>query len=100
MCRYAEHVYKSHFVCFKCQKGFKRRLLVDFSGEKDQKETVSHCPNCRSIMTNVGKDCEIPRKTDVKKWKFLKDLIELGISYHSCGCSGPGYIPRNRMELS
>ncbi len=98
MCRYAMYSYKSHYACFKCKKGFKRRNLKDINRDLVESK-VFHCPDCRNIMANVGLDCEVPSKKDEKKWKVLESLYEIGITYHSCGCSGPGYIPKELDEL-
>ncbi|HEU0126665.1 MAG TPA: hypothetical protein VFQ56_10185, partial [Flavobacterium sp.] len=34
-----------------------------------------------------------------KKWKHIKSLYSVGITFHSCGCSGPGYIPNSKEKL-
>jgi len=94
MCRYAMVAYKPHYACFDCQKTFKRRLWLDIrKGEKIESE--AKCPQCGSLMANMGKDFEAPKKGDNKAWQHIKDLYEVGITYHSCGCSGPGYIPKD-----
>ncbi len=99
MCRYAAYSYKSHYACFNCKKGFKRRLLIDITENKKAKSKEFNCPQCGQLMVNVGKDCEVPKKSQKQKWKVLKVLSDLGIGYHSCGCSGPGYIPKELDEL-
>ena len=93
--------YKSHYACFNCRKTFKRRLLSDIlhGDNKESKETPSKCPECSQLMANMGLDFESPKKKDVKSWEHLSTLYEVGITFHSCGCSGPGYIPRDADEL-
>lgn len=98
MCRYAFYQYKSHYACFKCKKGFKRKNLGDITRAKIESKPF-HCPECRSLMANVGLDCEIPKKSNTQQWKVLESLYEIGITYHSCGCGGPGYMPKELDEL-
>ncbi|WP_208730537.1 hypothetical protein [Flavobacterium foetidum] len=57
------------------------------------------CPECAQLMANMGLDFESPKKDDVKKWEHLKSLYSVGITFHSCGCSGPGYIPNSKEKL-
>src|SRR5690606_23490018 len=45
------------------------------------------------------KDFEAPKKTNKKEWEHLKLLYSVGVTYHSCGCSGPGYIPNTSERL-
>ncbi|AUP79219.1 hypothetical protein [Flavivirga eckloniae] len=101
MCRYAMTTYKSHYACFNCRKTFKRRLLSDINGgqSKDEKESPAKCPECSSLMANMGLDFESPKKTDIKAWNHISTLYKVGITFHSCGCSGPGYIPNDSKAL-
>lgn len=98
MCRYAMIAYKPHYACFDCQKTFKRRLWVDIK-KGTKVDTVAKCPQCGSIMANMGKDFEAPKKGDHKAWQHIKDLFVVGITWHSCGCTGPGYIPKDKTAL-
>ncbi|KIA98269.1 hypothetical protein OA93_10820 [Flavobacterium sp. KMS] len=98
MCRYAMVSYKPHYACFDCRKTFKRRLMTDIErGEKSVQE--AKCPECGELMANMGLDFESPKKDDVKKWEHIKSLYSVGIAFHSCGCSGPGYIPNSKEKL-
>lgn len=90
--------YKPHYACFDCRKTFKRRLMYDIErGEKSVQE--AKCPECGELMANMGLDFESPKKDDVKKWEHIKSLYSVGIAFHSCGCSGPGYIPNSKEKL-
>lgn len=90
--------YKPHYACFNCRKTFKRRLMSDIErGEKSVQE--AKCPECGELMANMGLDFESPKKDDVKKWEHIKSLYSVGIAFHSCGCSGPGYIPNSKEKL-
>ncbi|KUJ61486.1 hypothetical protein AR687_12445 [Flavobacteriaceae bacterium CRH] len=98
MCRYAVISYKPHYACFNCQKTFKRRLKKDI---KEGKEFTyeAKCPECGQLMANMGFDFESPKKDDARKWEHIKSLYSVGITFHSCGCSGPGYIPNSKEKL-
>ncbi|MFC4749689.1 hypothetical protein [Flavobacterium branchiicola] len=90
--------YKPHYACFNCRKTFKRRLKGDIKkGEESLFE--AKCPQCAEFMANMGLDFESPKKDDVKKWEHIKSLYSVGITFHSCGCSGPGYIPNSKEKL-
>lgn len=98
MCRYAMMVYKGHYACFNCQKTFKRRILHDV--DRDSQVSVeAKCPECGKLMANMGLDFESPSKNDHKRWAHIRDLYTVGITFHSCGCSGPGYIPQDRKAI-
>lgn len=101
MCRYGMASYKPHYACFNCRKTFKRRLLFDIQGghNKENKETPAKCPECSNIMADMGLDFESPKKKDVKTWNHIATLYKVGITFHSCGCTGPGYIPQDTKEL-
>ena len=98
MCRYAMAAYKPHYACFKCRKTFKRRLMWDI--RRDNKDlTEAKCPQCGDLMANMGLDFESPKKDDIKEWNHIKDLYSVGVTFHSCGCTGPGYIPKDKDRL-
>ncbi len=102
MCRYAMSNYKEHFACFECRKTFKRRRLWDIDREKvlkQEEELPAKCPECGQLMADMGKDFEAPKKKDLKTWNHIQSLYEVGITFHSCGCIGPGYIPRDKASL-
>lgn len=98
MCKYAMISYKDHYACFACQKTFKRRLWIDIK-QGTKKDSPAKCPQCASEMVNMGKDFESPKMNDDKAWSHLKNLYEVGITFFSCGCTGPGYIPRDQEAL-
>ncbi|RZK57404.1 MAG: hypothetical protein EOO91_10235, partial [Pedobacter sp.] len=57
------------------------------------------CPECGELTASMGLDFESLKKTDLKKWAHLKSLYSVGITFHSCGCTGPGYIPNTTEKL-
>ena len=99
MCRYAMIKYKPHYACFKCRKTFKRKLLSDITGKDASYANEAKCPDCGSLMANMGKDFEAPKKGSLKEWAHIERLYSVGITFHSCGCSGPGYIPNTADKL-
>jgi len=66
-------------------------------GEKSDFE--AKCPQCGELMADMGLDFESPKKDDLKKWEHIKSLYSVGITFHSCGCGGPGYIPNSKEKL-
>lgn len=91
-------IYKPHYACFECRKTFKRRLDYDIEGTTDF-TIEAKCPQCGNLTADMGLDFESPKKNDLKAWKHLKDLFTVGITFHSCGCGGSGYIPRTTEAL-
>ena len=90
--------YKGHYACFDCRKTFKRRRVEDING-KSGSDTVAKCPQCGGPMADMGLDFESPMSSDMKTWSHINDLYSVGITFHSCGCSGPGYIPKDSQAL-
>ncbi|HMN04738.1 MAG TPA: hypothetical protein PKD45_03350 [Flavobacteriales bacterium] len=90
--------YKGHHACFDCRKTFKRKRVEDING-KYGSDTIARCPQCGGPMADMGLDFESPKSSDVKTWAHIKDLYSVGITFHSCGCSGPGYIPKDTHAL-
>jgi predicted RNase H-like HicB family nuclease len=110
MCRYGFYNYKLTYGCFNCQVGFKRPLLGDVmkNSEKLQKELAEnpetfgekefHCPNCRTVMSNLGRDLRLPSKTKNEEWKAIKYLVDHKYNIYSCGCQGIGFVPHTVEE--
>lgn len=65
----------------------------------DKREVEAKCPQCGNLMADMGKDFEAPKMDDVKSWVHIQRLYSVGITYHSCGCTGPGYIPRTKDAI-
>ncbi len=96
MCRYAFYKYKSTYVCFNCQLGFKRRNIFDINPDATVAKDVN-CPNCGSEMSNVGRDLRLPKKGEDEQWRCIKYLVENEYNIYSCGCQGIGFVP-HKME--
>lgn len=56
------------------------------------------CPECSSLMADLGLDFKAPKKSAAKEWKIVESLYRIGKVFHSCGCEGPGYIPQNLKD--
>ena len=106
MCRYSFCNYKRTFGCFNCQIGFKRRLMgdamttaqVDFTRiDGDAISKDSHCPNCRTLMVDIGRDLRLPKKDQDEQWQCIKYLVDHRYNIYSCGCQGIGFVP-HKME--
>ena len=98
MCRYATTHYKKHYACFACRKAFKRRNQADIDPSGDPHP--ARCPDCALLMADMGLDFAPPKLRDVQAWAAAAALYELGESFHSCGCGGPGYRPRDPARLA
>jgi hypothetical protein len=98
MCKYAMYVYKPHYACFNCRKTFKRRVMADIYRGEGTKNPAK-CPDCGELTASMGYDFESPKKTDLKAWAHIKSLYSVGITFMSCGCTGPGYIPNSKEQL-
>ncbi len=66
----------------------------------DKTEVAAKCPQCGNLMANMGLDFASPKKADLKKWEHIKSLYSVGVTFHSCGCTGPGYIPNTPDKLA
>ena len=90
MCRYGMQLYKSRLVCLSCRSSFKK---AGGPAEGDR------CPRCRALMVNAGRDLAVPRRRDAAGWRTLEAVLRSGLTFHSCGCGGPGYRPRSWAEV-
>lgn len=97
MCRYASKHYKPRYACFGCRKAFRRRLKADVDPAGD--DHPARCPDCGLLMADIGRDFRPPSKSDQKGWATAEALWEVDETFHSCGCGGPGYRPRDPAAL-
>lgn len=93
--------YKPHYACFSCRKTFKRRLIwdVDRDHMPRRDKVPAKCPDCGQLMADMGLDFESPKKNDTKAWRHIQELYIADITFHSCGCTGPGFIPKDHTQL-
>ncbi len=59
---------------------------------------ISTCPDCGNEMADLGLDFKAPKKNAVKAWKRIEGMYHVGHCFHTCGCSGFGYVPRDKTE--
>ncbi|TXT18421.1 MAG: hypothetical protein FD138_4446, partial [Planctomycetota bacterium] len=59
---------------------------------------VHKCPECGGPMADLGLDFKAPRRNNQKAWKYLQTLYVVGHAWHTCGCNGPGFIPKSPTE--
>lgn len=118
MCRYGIQ-YKNTFACFKCRKGFKRRLDKDLlsqteqrierlskaikSIKKDKSESlltkpIVKCPDCGGETVNLGKDLRLPKKDKQEEWLAIEYLANNHFNFFTCGCNGIGFVPHSLQE--
>jgi hypothetical protein len=97
MCRYALTHYKRHYACFSCRKAFKRRNKADVDPEGE--DHPARCPQCGLLMADMGLDFAPPKTDDERAWAAAAMLYDVGETFHSCGCGGPGYRPRDPKKL-
>lgn len=83
MCRYGG-LEKKHMACFNCRIALKN---------------VPTCPHCQQPMVSMGLDFKAPKRSEIKQWKKVEILYKNGIRFGGCGCSGPGYRPKELSEV-
>jgi DNA-directed RNA polymerase subunit RPC12/RpoP len=97
MCRYAFKKYKPHYACLRCHKSFKRRLKEDVDPEG--KDRPAQCPQCGLLLADMGLDFKPPPVSKAAAWNTVEALWVIGETFHSCGCNGPGFRPRQPNHL-
>ena len=121
MCRYGFTEYKNTYACFKCRKGFKRRLDKDLLSLTELKilnqnefekliykkqptnsalksRAVVKCPECEGGMVNLGKDLQLPKKDKKEEWLAIEYLANNHFNFFTCGCYGIGVVPQNLQQ--
>jgi hypothetical protein len=92
MCRYTRHPVKTHWGCPPCRYTDKRT----WRGYRP--EDTPACPRCDAPMLDLGRDFKAPRRADRRQWRKVEVLAGAGITFDSCGCSGPGPRPRTLAD--
>jgi len=93
--------YKKHYICLKCQKGFKRaskqdmkhpkpedlsKIMEEYYSSDNQQGIVQYidsryqelkviCPHCQNKMLQMHYDFEVPRQRDTKSWQALRERL-------------------------
>jgi hypothetical protein len=92
------YVYKELHRLWLHKLGLERReeelghRLADL--EAEYRDAVHNCPECGEPMADMGLDFKPPRQEDVRAWRALEGLLRVGHVFRTCGCDGPGFIPR------
>lgn len=97
---YTGRPYKPKLICCACRKVFKRRLAAD--SETGQEEGLSKmvCPNCGRQANYVGPKFRAPKSTNVKAWKSIETLDDLGILCFMGYASHSIIIPESSKGLA
>jgi hypothetical protein len=88
MCRYMFGRYRTHWVCLADRRCFKATWQAPI------------CADCDQPMIDVGKDFHAPRRTNLTQWRKVALLVQNGLLFDSCGCTGPGPRPRTLADAS
>ena len=59
---------------------------------------ISLCPQCGCQMADLGLDFKAPKITDKTAWKAIALTHKIGHQWYTCGCNGPGFVPKNQRE--
>ena len=70
--------------------------LAELQGEYAQGARC--CPECGEPMIDMGLDFKAPRQSDRKAWRTLHGMYRVGHQFQTCGCYGPGLIPKSTAE--
>ncbi|GAA4239695.1 hypothetical protein GCM10022254_60860 [Actinomadura meridiana] len=93
MCRYAETIYKVHYVCVPCRQS--RKFLWDGAEHL--------CTRCLAPMVFAGHDFAAPRKNDDRRWAAVAAVLRAGLRYEgfeTCGCGrNPTYRPQTSAQV-
>lgn len=97
---YTDRPYKPKLICCDCRKVFKRRLNTDFNSPdvKDDSELI--CPNCGKPANYVGPKFRAPKSENVKAWKSIQVLNEIGVLHFMGFASDKIIIPESSKALT
>ncbi len=71
---------------------------AEYEGLRKQYFGAKICPECSQPMAYVGKDIKAPKMRDKEAWKTLQNSYTMGYTFHSCGCGGPGFVPKDKEQ--
>ncbi|CRK59844.1 hypothetical protein [Alloactinosynnema sp. L-07] len=86
MCRYAEIIYKVHYVCVPCRRSNK----YAWDG------AVHLCTSCRRPMIFAGHDFAAPPRRDESGWDAVAAVLGAGLRYEGFELCGCGRTPQSR----
>jgi hypothetical protein len=68
-------LYSSHFVCFACNKGFKRRIFDEANREWQETWKTTPACDCGAMPFEVSQTLRCPPKSHAAAWRLLKRLV-------------------------
>ncbi len=69
------------------------KYLTDTYQNREEK-----CPQCGSIMADLGVDFKAPKKERIKEWEIIRRLVASGKSFQTCGSGGIGFVPQKKSD--
>lgn len=90
--------YKSKYICVKCRKAFKRRVLSDITDDKIE-EKEPKCPECGNLTSWIGPKFRPPKSDNLKAWNSIRVLNDIGVLYFLGWSSGTVVIPETNKSL-
>ena len=75
---FIDRPYKPKLICCDCRKVFKRRLAADIKIDKEEDWSKMTCPNCGKQGNYVGPKFRAPKSDNLKAWKSIGVLNDLG----------------------
>jgi hypothetical protein len=66
--------------------------------EQEYRNATHKCPECSGQMIDMGLDFKPAKQSDAKAWKTLQGMYRVGHTFHTCGCNGPGWIPKSTSD--
>jgi hypothetical protein len=93
LCRYAHHIYKPRYACFRCRKAFKRRFQDDVDPGGESRPPC--CPECGGEVFDLGVGFVPPRRQQVVQWRRLEALARAGAKFSCCGGT---WLPRTAID--
>lgn len=72
------------------------RCLSDL--KEEYRNATHRCAECADEMIDMGLDFKPPRQSDLKAWSILEAMFCAGHAFQTCGCDGPGRIPKSTND--
>lgn len=92
-------LYKPKYICCNCRKVFKRRLPNDIDMKPEDYQVEAKCPSCGNSAINIGPKFRAPKIDNIKAWKSLEVLLEIGILHFMGWAKERIIIPESTKAL-
>lgn len=96
---YGEKPYKSKYICTRCRKSFKRKILADLTTDKNIEEKEPTCPDCGNSTSWIGPKFRAPKTDNIKAWNSIKALHDIGVLNFIGWANVPIRIPETKKAL-